>query len=62
MPSGKPSTLRDFGIPQQFLEHGTRSQVLADIGLTAQEITREVVETVSALDPALDPAPPAVQP
>ncbi len=27
--------LRDFGIPQQFLAHGSRKDVLADIGLTA---------------------------
>ena len=49
--------LRDFGIPLRFLDHGTRAEVLTDIGLTAQEISREVVETIAGLEPALDAAP-----
>ena len=42
--------LRDFGIPARFLDHGKRAEVLAEIGLTAQDIARDVVETVSSLD------------
>ncbi len=42
--------LRDFGIPVRFLDHGKRAEVLAEIGLTAQDIARAVVETVSSLD------------
>ena len=42
--------LRDMGIPQRFLDHATRAQVLAEIGLTAQEVARRVVETVARLD------------
>jgi 1-deoxy-D-xylulose-5-phosphate synthase len=42
--------LRDFGIPVQFLDHGKRAEILADIGLTAQDIARDIVETVSSLD------------
>ncbi len=42
--------LRDVGIPQRFLDHATRTQVLAEIGLTAQEVARRVVETVARLD------------
>ena len=42
--------LRDFGIPVQFLDHGKRTEILADIGLTAQDIARDIVETVSSLD------------
>jgi len=42
--------LRDVGIPQRFLDHATRPQVLAAIGLTAQEVARRVVETVARLD------------
>jgi 1-deoxy-D-xylulose-5-phosphate synthase len=41
--------LRDFGIPAQFLDHATRAQVLTRIGLTAQDIARDIVETVSGL-------------
>lgn len=39
-----------FGIPQAFLDHGTRAQVLSRIGLTAQDVCRAVVERVAALD------------
>jgi 1-deoxy-D-xylulose-5-phosphate synthase len=41
--------LRDFGVPAEFLDHGTRAQVLTRIGLTAQDIARDIVETVSGL-------------
>ncbi|HEY4314888.1 MAG TPA: 1-deoxy-D-xylulose-5-phosphate synthase [Actinomycetes bacterium] len=41
--------LRDFGVPAQFLDHATRAQVLTRIGLTAQDIARDIVETVSGL-------------
>ncbi|ACU97411.1 1-deoxy-D-xylulose-5-phosphate synthase [Saccharomonospora viridis] len=36
--------LRDLAVPQQFLEHGTREEVLASIGLTAQDVARKVTE------------------
>ena len=39
-----PTAVRGFGIPQQFLDHASRPQVLEQIGLTAQEVSREVVE------------------
>ena len=42
--------VRDLGIPQRFLEHATRAEVLSDIGLTAQEVARRVVEHVARLD------------
>jgi 1-deoxy-D-xylulose-5-phosphate synthase len=42
--------LRDMGIPQRFLDHASRAQVLAEIGLTPQEVARRVVETVARLD------------
>ena len=41
---------RDLGIPQRFLDHASRSQILGEIGLTAQDVARQVVETVSRLD------------
>ncbi len=37
-----------FGVPDEFLDTGSRSQLLERYGLTAQEISREVVEWVSA--------------
>ncbi|WP_239332437.1 1-deoxy-D-xylulose-5-phosphate synthase [Frankia sp. CiP3] len=39
--------LRDFGIPQTFLDQGKRPEVMADIGLSAQELARKVVEMVA---------------
>ena len=41
--------LRDFGIPARFLQHAKRAEVLTEIGLTAQDIARDIVETVSGL-------------
>jgi 1-deoxy-D-xylulose-5-phosphate synthase len=45
---------RDLGIPRRFLDHGSRVQVQADVGLTAQEVARRVVETVARIDGALE--------
>ena len=36
--------LRDLGVAQRFLDHGTRAEVLADLGLTAQDVARRVTE------------------
>jgi 1-deoxy-D-xylulose-5-phosphate synthase len=41
--------LRDFGIPQQFLAHGSRKDVMADIGLTAPDIARQVTGVVATI-------------
>jgi len=52
--------LRIFGLPAAFLDHGKRDQVLAACGLTAQEISRAIVEHMAELDErtatAQDPA------
>ena len=39
------------GLPLRFLDHGTRAEVLATEGLTAQQVARAVVERVSGLSP-----------
>jgi len=44
---------RDLALPQQFLEHGNRADVLAAVGLTAQDVARRVTEWASALPGAL---------
>ena len=36
--------VRNLGVPVAFLEHAKRAQVLVEIGLTAQEISRSIVE------------------
>jgi 1-deoxy-D-xylulose-5-phosphate synthase len=43
---------RDIGIPQRFLDHASRAELLAELGLTAQEVARTVVETMARLDGA----------
>ncbi len=48
--------VRCFGIPQRFIEHASRDQVLEEIGLTAQEVGRAVVESMARLPgPGADP-------
>jgi 1-deoxy-D-xylulose-5-phosphate synthase len=42
---------RDLGIPRRFLDHGSRAEVLAEVGLTAQDVARQVVELVAGLEP-----------
>jgi len=41
--------LRTCALPQKFLEHGSRSDVLASAGLTAQDVARQVTGWVAAL-------------
>jgi 1-deoxy-D-xylulose-5-phosphate synthase len=41
--------LRDLALPQEFLEHGNRPDVLAAVGLTAQDVARRVTEWAAAL-------------
>jgi 1-deoxy-D-xylulose-5-phosphate synthase len=40
---------RDVALPQEFLAHGNRADVLAAVGLTAQDVARRVTEWASAL-------------
>ena len=39
--------LREFGIRQEFLDPGSRSEVLEDLGLTSQQVARYAVEFVA---------------
>ncbi|MCQ0025086.1 1-deoxy-D-xylulose-5-phosphate synthase [Streptomyces somaliensis DSM 40738] len=48
--AGVDVPLRDFGIPQRFLDHASRAEVLAEIGLTAPDVARQVTGLVSKLD------------
>jgi 1-deoxy-D-xylulose-5-phosphate synthase len=41
--------VRVQSIPQQFLRQGKRAEVMGEIGLTAQDVAREVVESVAGL-------------
>ena len=59
---GSGTLLRDFGIPQRFLAQGKRDALFAEIGLTAQELARQVVETVAQREPDLEPDRSTAQP
>ncbi|MDH6625858.1 1-deoxy-D-xylulose-5-phosphate synthase [Streptomyces sp. LBL] len=48
--AGVDVPLRDFGIPPRFLDHASRAEVMAEIGLTAPDIARQVTGLVSQLD------------
>ncbi|MFF4895565.1 1-deoxy-D-xylulose-5-phosphate synthase [Streptomyces sp. NPDC001068] len=48
--AGVDVPLRDFGIPQRFLDHASRAEVMAEIGLTAPDIARQVTGLVARLD------------
>ncbi|MEV8478095.1 1-deoxy-D-xylulose-5-phosphate synthase [Streptomyces sp. NPDC051173] len=53
--------LRDFGIPPRFLDHASRKEVMAEIGLTAPDIARQVTGLVSKLDGRYEEAEPAAE-
>ncbi|KAA0084507.1 1-deoxy-D-xylulose-5-phosphate synthase [Mycolicibacterium sp. P9-64] len=40
---------RDVAVPQQFLDHASRGEILAEIGLTDQHIARQITGWVAAL-------------
>jgi 1-deoxy-D-xylulose-5-phosphate synthase len=39
--------VRNIGVPPRFLDHGKRGEVLVECGLTAQDISRSIVETMA---------------
>ncbi|OBI95678.1 1-deoxy-D-xylulose-5-phosphate synthase [Mycobacterium asiaticum] len=41
---------RDVGLPQNFYEHASRGEVLADLGLTDQDVARRITGWVAALN------------
>jgi 1-deoxy-D-xylulose-5-phosphate synthase len=44
---------RTFGLPQRFLSHGTRNEVLEEVGLVPQHLARKITEAVARLTPEL---------
>jgi 1-deoxy-D-xylulose-5-phosphate synthase len=48
--AGVDIPLRDFGIPPRFLDHASRKEVMAEIGLTAPDIARQVTGIVAKMD------------
>jgi 1-deoxy-D-xylulose-5-phosphate synthase len=44
-----------FGLPQEFLAHGDRPEILEDAGLTPQHLARQITEAVARLAPEFVP-------
>ncbi len=53
--AGIDTPVRTFGLPQRFLEHGERGEVLAGAGLTPQQLARAITEAVARLTAELVP-------
>jgi 1-deoxy-D-xylulose-5-phosphate synthase len=47
--------LHSIGVPLEFLEHSKRNEILSDIGITAQNIARSVVEWSSSFKEEMQP-------
>lgn len=44
--AGVDTGVDELGLPDAFIDHASRSQILADVGLTAQAIARDVIDQV----------------
>ncbi|BDU10933.1 1-deoxy-D-xylulose-5-phosphate synthase 2 [Aurantimicrobium sp. INA4] len=44
--AGVDTAVDELGLPDEFLDHASRNEILADAGLTAQDIARDVVAQV----------------
>jgi 1-deoxy-D-xylulose-5-phosphate synthase len=47
--TGVTTPLHSIGLPLEFIQHGKRSEILNKLGITAQTITRSIVEWSSSL-------------
>ncbi|MGH3551837.1 MAG: 1-deoxy-D-xylulose-5-phosphate synthase, partial [Mycobacterium sp.] len=47
---------RDVGLPQQFYDHASRGEVLAEAGLTEQDVARQITGWVAALSSSVTEA------
>jgi 1-deoxy-D-xylulose-5-phosphate synthase len=45
--------VRTFGLPQQFLAHGKREEIMDETGLTPQHLARRITEAVARITPEL---------
>jgi 1-deoxy-D-xylulose-5-phosphate synthase len=51
--------VRTFGIPQEFLDHAKRDMILSDIGLTPQDLARDITEAVARVTSEVEQHQPA---
>jgi 1-deoxy-D-xylulose-5-phosphate synthase len=47
--AGLQVPIHSVGVPLEFLEHSKRDEVLQDLGITVQNVTRSIVEWSSTL-------------
>ena len=55
--AGVRTPVLTFGLPQRFLAHGTRDEVLDEVGLVPQQLARQITEAVARLEPVLAEEP-----
>jgi 1-deoxy-D-xylulose-5-phosphate synthase len=55
--AGVDTALREFGLPQEFIPHGGRGELLEEVGLTPQHIARYAVEAIVRSDEPLEQQP-----
>ncbi len=48
--AGMNVALHSIGVPLEFIEHSKRSEILEDLGITAQKISRDIVEWSSTVE------------
>ena len=48
--AGLNVALHSIGVPLEFIEHSKRAQILGDLGITAQKISRDIVEWSSTVE------------
>jgi 1-deoxy-D-xylulose-5-phosphate synthase len=56
--AGVTTPVKTFGLPQEFLGHAKREEILAEVGLVPQHLARQVTEAVAGLTPELAANPP----
>ncbi|MFF5109446.1 1-deoxy-D-xylulose-5-phosphate synthase [Streptosporangium sp. NPDC000509] len=49
--------VRTYGIPQRFLDHAKRPKILSEIGLTSQDIARQITEAIAKRSADLEEHP-----
>ena len=45
--------VKTYGLPQEFLVHGKREEILEETGLVPQHLARQITEAVARLTPEL---------
>ncbi len=55
--AGATVPVKTYGLPQEFLRHAKREEILAEVGLAPQDLAREITEAVASLTPELAARP-----